>query len=127
MATFNIQNQAIKLVNYIFIITTKAPKKFRTDISSQLRNESLYMYKNLIKANNQAITNDNATKESIKKRRSFQQEIIEELPVIDGFLEIAYIGKVITFNQLKEASKLSSELYNSVDNWINSDLKRLNR
>lgn len=127
MAVFNVQNKAKDLVNYIFIITTKAPKKFRTDISTQLRNESLFMYKNLIKANNQAITNDYATKESINKRYRFQQEVIEELPVIDGFLEIAYIGKVITFDQLKYASKLTSELYNSVNKWIEGDLKRLNR
>lgn len=47
---FNIITKVENLVGYVFIITEKAPKKFRTDISSQLRIKAMYIQENIVRA-----------------------------------------------------------------------------
>ena len=127
MTKFNVQYKAEKLVLYIFLITLLSAKKFRTDMASQLRNKSLEMIENLVRGNSCAIDNEYATKESIKRRDRYQKELLMSIKVLNCFLDIAFMGKVITSAQLKYATKLSSELYDSVIAWINSDIRRLNK
>lgn len=122
---FNIITKVENLVGYVFIITEKAPKKFRTDISSQLRIKAMYIQENIVRANHYAIDKENATKESIQKRQLAQEEVLIALNVLDSFLTLAHSVNCITTKQLGYATKLSQELCDMVVNWVNSDKKRL--
>lgn len=122
---FNIITKVENLVGYVFIITEKAPKKFRTDISSQLRIKAMYIQENIVRANHYAIDKENATKESIQKRQLAQEEVLIALNVLDSFLMLAHSVNCITTKQLGYATKLSQELCDMVVNWVNSDKKRL--
>lgn len=122
---FNIITKVEKLVGYVFIITEKAPKKFRTDISSQLRIKVMQVQENIIRANHYAIDKENATPHSIKMRQLSQEEVLIDLNVLDSFLSLAHSVNAITTKQLAYATKLSQELTDMVVNWVNSDKKRI--
>lgn len=122
---FNIITKVESLVSYVFIITEKAPKKFRTDISSQLRIKAMYIQENIVRANHYAIDKEKATKESIRKRQLSQEEVLIALNVLDSFLSLAHSVNCITTKQLSYATKLSQELCDMVVNWIESDKKRI--
>lgn len=122
---FNIITKVESLVSYVFIITEKAPKKFRTDISSQLRIKAMQVQENIVRANHYAIDKEKATKESIRKRQLSQEEVLIALNVLDSFLSLAHSVNCITTKQLSYATKLSQELCDMVVNWIESDKKRI--
>ncbi len=121
---FNIITKVENLVSYVFIITEKAPKKFRTDISSQLRIKAMYVQENIIRANHYAIDKEKRTNESVKNRLLAQEEVLIALNVLDSFLTLANSVNCITTKQLAYATQLSQELKDMIDNWIASDKKR---
>ena len=122
---FNIITKVESLSGYIFVITEKAPKKFRTDISSQLRIKAMLIQDNIVRANHYAIDKGNATPHSIKERQHFQEEVLINLKVLDSFLSLAHSVNAITTKQLAYATKLSQELADMVVSWVSSDKKRI--
>lgn len=122
---FNIITKVEKLSAYIFVITEKAPKKFRTDISSQLRLKAMKVQEDIVRANYYAIDKEKATPHSIKNRQLSQEEVLINLNVLDSFLSLAHSVNAITTKQLAYATKLSQELADMVISWVSSDKKRI--
>ena len=118
MAKFNIINKAELVVNYVLVITDKAPKKLRCDIIPELRKNAFRIMEDIVRANCQDIT------VKYERRLEYQEDAIATIRVLEAFAESCYKQNYITTNQLAFLSKLTQELYDMIQNWIISDSKR---
>lgn len=118
MAKFNIINKAELVVNYVLVITDKAPKKLRCDIIPEMRKNAFRIMENIVRANCQDIT------VKYERRLEYQEDAIATIRVLEAFAESCYKQNYITTNQLAFLSKLTQELYDMIQNWITSDSKR---
>ncbi|MCM1160555.1 MAG: four helix bundle protein [Roseburia sp.] len=77
-----------KLIEYIFTVTEKSPKKFRFTITSKLQNEALSVMENLIRAN-EIFIKDKSQVEKYKKRLNYQEEAMINMKVLSYMAMIA--------------------------------------
>lgn len=118
MAKFNIINKVELVVNYVLVITDKAPKKLRCDIVPEMRKSAFRIMEDIVRANCQDI----ATKS--ERRLEYQEDALATIRVLEIFAESCYRQSYITEKQLGFLSKLTQELYDMIQNWIISDSKR---
>ena len=123
MAKFNILNKAEKVIDYIMIITDKAPRKLRIDIIPELRKVGLNIIKDIVYANYYVPCGDTA-QVLLKKRSEYQIDALINLDIVDVISEVCLKRNYITEHQFTYLSTLTYELRQMIKNWIDSDKKR---
>ncbi len=113
-----------KLIEYIFTITEKSPKKFRFTITARMQNASLSAMENLIRAN-EIYIKDNTQTEQYRKRLSYQQDAMVDCKVLGCLSVIAMEQECILPKQQEQIAKQLSECRKMLWAWMLSDKKRL--
>lgn len=113
-----------KLIEYIFTITEKSPKKFRFTIVSRLQDGSLSIIEHLIRANEIYIKDPSQT-ESYRKRLNYQREAMIDMKVLGYMAMIAREQECILPRQQEQIAQQLSECRKMLWAWMLSDKKRL--
>lgn len=113
-----------KLIEYIFTITEKSPKKFRFTLVSKLQNEVLSVMENLIRAN-EIFIKDRTQVEKYKKRLNYQEEAMVNLKVLGYMAMIAREQECILPKQYEQIAIQVAECRRMLWAWMLSDKKRL--
>lgn len=113
-----------KLIEYIFTITEKSPKKFRFTLVSKLQNEVLLVMENLIRAN-EIFIKDKEQVGQYKKRVSYQQEAMINLKLLGYMAMIAREQECILPKQYEQIAVQTAECRKMLWSWMLSDKKRL--
>lgn len=113
-----------KLIEYIFTITEKSPKKFRFTIIAHLQNKALNIMEYLIRAN-EIYVKDNTHTESCRRRLGYQQETMAELKILGYLAMIAREQECILPKQQEQIAKQISECRKMLWAWMQSDKRRL--
>lgn len=108
MASFNIINSCEDLVDYVFTITDKSPKKLRLDIIPKLREYSFDIMENVIIANNF----ERGSEVRIEKQKS----AIIKLRVLEATSEICKNKNYITKHQFETLTSKTFALSNQINN-----------
>lgn len=124
MAKFNIINKAEALVEYIYTITEKSPKKIRTDLVSKLRNLSIDIIEKLVRTNAIPINDPVQPDEALRRLRQ-QRDLIVDIQVLETVLEIAKKRGYITNHQFEHCTKITFEFREMVSRWNESDSLRI--
>ena len=110
MAVFT---DAKKLSEYIFVITEKAPKKYRWSIVTRLQDTSIYVIELLYRANF----------EQDDLRLNYQKDASVQLRLIDHYAEMAYKLQAISFKQMHHIIKLVVQARKLLNGWVKSTKK----
>lgn len=113
-----------KLIEYIFTITEKSPKKFRFTIVSHLQNEALKIIENLIRAN-EIYIKDKTQTEDYRRRLRYQQEAMVDIKLLGYMAMIAREQECILPKQQEQIALQLSECRKMLWAWMLSDKKRL--
>lgn len=113
-----------KLIEYIFTVTEKSPKKFRFTIIAHLQNRALNIIEYLIRAN-EIYVKDNTYAESYRRRLGYQQEAMAELKILGYLAMIAREQECILPKQQEQIAKQLNECRKMLWAWMQSDKKRL--
>lgn len=113
-----------KLIEYIFTITEKSPKKFRFTLTSRLQNEALNIIENLIRAN-EIYVKDKSQIEDYRKRLMYQQEAMVDIKMLGYMSVIAREQECILPKQQEQIALQLSECRKMLWAWMLSDKKRL--
>lgn len=124
MARFNIINKAEALVEYIYTITEKSPKKIRTDLVSKLRNLSIDIIEKLVRTNAIPINDPLQPDEALRRLRQ-QRDLIVDIQVLETMLEIAKKRGYITNHQFEYSTKITFEFREMLSRWNESDSLRI--
>ena len=126
MAKFNIINKAEKVVDYVFTITEKSPKKLRCDLVPELRKIAFRIMETIIRANNFALNEETPPRDKVR-RADLQKDCLASIRVLDATAEICNGGtrNYITKHQLEVLTKLTQELFDMVTKWMLSDKTRV--
>lgn len=124
MARFNIINKAEALVEYIYTITEKSPKKIRTDLVSKLRNLSIDIIEKLVRTNAISINDPLQPDEALRRLRQ-QRDLIIDIQVLETMLEIAKKRGYITNHQFEYSTKITFEFREMLSRWNESDSLRI--
>lgn len=119
---FNILVKAEKIAEYVFFITNKMPKKCRSDIIQTLRNEATSLMEMIVRANSVQIDEKHLV---LTQRRKYQEEAIIHTKLINNYATICVKMNYITNKQEEYLTTLTYEMYNMLNNWIDSDLARV--
>lgn len=110
------------LVNYIFQVTEKSPKKFRFTFVNRLHNWGLDVIENLYRAND--IDMRQISDEKLARRRNFQNEAMTDLKLLEYMALLALENECITFHQYEFMAKSGGNCMILLANWIDSDERR---
>lgn len=113
-----------KLVEYIFTITEKSPKKFRHTLVSRLQNGALRILESLIRAN-EVYVKDKAQTGNYQKRLGYQEEALIDMKVLGYMAMIAREQECILPKQHEQIALQLSECRKMLWAWMISDKKRL--
>lgn len=113
-----------KLIEYIFTVTEKSPKKFRFTIITKLHNEVLAVMENLIRAN-EIFVADKSQVERYRKRYNYQEEAMINLKVLGYMAMIAREQECILPKQYEQIALQVTECRRMLWAWMQSDKKRL--
>ena len=105
---FNIQNNARKLLNQIYLSTESSPKKYKFEMVQELKLCGMQILKNIIWANQ----NDRKNIE----RQMHQQEAINYLIYFSELLIVCKDHKCLTEHQFNFIIEISSALKESIEN-----------
>lgn len=120
----NILIKCRKLLEYIFIITEKSPKKFRFTLISRLQNGALSIMEHLIRAN-EVYVKDKTQENSYRKRLGYQEEAMIDIKVLGYMAMIAREQECILPRQQEQIAAQLSECRKMLWAWMLSDKKRL--
>lgn len=113
-----------KLIEYIFTVTEKSPKKFRFTIVSRLQNDALLAMEHLIRAN-EVYIKDKSQTGLYKKRLGYQEEAMIDMKVLGYMAMIAREQECILPRQQEQIALQLSECRKMLWAWMLSDKKRL--
>ncbi len=113
-----------KLIEYIFTVTEKSPKKFRYTIVNRLQNGSLQIMEHLIRAN-EIYVKDNTQVNHYQKRLGYQQEAMVDIKVLGYMAMIAKEQECILPRQYEQIASQLYECKRMLGAWMISDKKRL--
>lgn len=113
-----------KLIEYIFTITEKSPKKFRFTLISRLQNEALSIIENLIRAN-EIYIKDKTQTEDYRRRLRYQKEAMVDIKMLGYMSVIAREQECILPKQQEQIALQLSECRKMLWAWMLSDKKRL--
>ena len=111
------------LVSYIFQITQNAQKKYRASFVNRLQNLGLACLQNLIEANFLLV--DKTKVDEFNQRQKLQKQTLYSLKMLEYFAMIAFENGALTAKQCKQIALLGNEARITLQNWINSDKKRI--
>ena len=123
-AKFNIIVTAENIIDYVFSITDRMPKKTRCDILVEIRRASLKALESVIRANNVRIDKTAIDAELVKTRSAQQNEAKITTMVLMSLISVAHKQKYITTDQCRNATSLCDKLLSSIFNWQKSDIER---
>ena len=106
-----------KLIEYIFIITEKSPKKYRFTLVDRMYNLSIDALYCLYKANNIKLGDNN--------RLEQQENARVNLQMLDAVTNISYEAKCVTFSQYSHIGEYINECLTLLSKWIKSDENRV--
>ena len=109
------------LIEYVFGISEKSPKKFRLNLTNRIINLSLEVLEMLVMATETMLT---LSENERQKRRNFQHDALAKLRILDALALVAVEQGCILPKQYENLTKLISECINLTGAWINSDRKR---
>lgn len=113
-----------KLIEYIFTITEKSPKKFRFMLIARLQNEALSIIENLIRAN-EIYIKDKTQVEDYRRRLGYQKEAMVDIKMLGYMSVIAREQECILPKQQEQIALQLSECRKMLWAWMLSDKKRL--
>lgn len=113
-----------KLIEYIFTVTEKSPKKFRFTIVSRLQNSALLAMEHLIRAN-EVYIKDKTQTGLYKKRLGYQEEAMIDMKVLGYMAMIAREQECILPRHQEQIALQLSECRKMLWAWMLSDKKRL--
>lgn len=113
-----------KLIEYIFTITEKSPKKFRFTLIARLQNEALSIIENLIRAN-EIYIKDKTQVEDYRRRLGYQKEAMVDIKMLGYMSVIAREQECILPKQQEQIALQLSECRKMLWAWMLSDKKRL--
>ncbi len=117
---FNIITRTENLIDYIYLITEKSPRRTWTDIIPMLRTKTLSLIEYVHFANDCSLELDDER----KSRDNYQRNILNTLKTINSILEIAKKRKYINKDQFNVATEKVFKLMVSIFKWKNSDAFR---
>ena len=110
------------LVNYIFKITDKSPKKFRFTFVNRLHNICLDIIEGIFRANEIDLrTYDEG---NFAQRNSLQRQALTNLKLLEFVSLMACENECITFHQYEFIAKSGAGCMILLGNWIESDQRR---
>lgn len=118
---FNIVTRTENLIDYIYLITEKSPRRTWTDIIPMLRTRTLSLIEYVHFTNDCSLDLDDER----KSRDNYQRKILNTLKTINSILEIVKKRKYINKDQFKVATEKVSKLMVSILKWKNSDALRI--
>lgn len=118
--------KAKDLVNYIFTITEKSPKKYRFTFISRLQNTALNIVEYIYRAN-MVFVKDGSDERRISVRKQYQKEAYVNLKVIDYMALMAREQGCILPKQYEQISMRAAEVTSLLIGWGKSDVNRYNR
>lgn len=110
---FNIQNNARKLLDQIYLSTESSPKKYKFEMVQELKLCGMQVLKNIIWANQKDRTDSD--------RLKHQKEAINYLIYFNELLIVCKSHKCLTEHQFEFIIDMSASLKDSIENWIESD------
>ncbi len=110
------------LVNYIFKITDKSPKKFRFTFVNRMHNLCLDIVEDLFKANE--IDLRVLDEEKFAQRRFLQKDAMTKLKLLEYICLLACENECITFHQYEFIAKSGAGCLILLGNWLESDERR---
>ncbi len=103
-----------KLTDYVFVMTEKAPAKYRWSIVDRIRNTSIEVVENLYRANF----------ERGEERLKYQKEAGVQLHLLNYFAGMLYDKKAISFKRLSHFTFLLTEARKLLAGWTKSTNKQ---
>ena len=110
------------LVNYIFKITDKSPKKFRFTFVNRMHNLCLDIVEKIFKANEVDMRSFDEGKFEVRK--TLQKEAMTGLKLLEYIALLACENECITFHQYEFIAKSGAGCMILLGNWIESDERR---
>ena len=107
-----------RLIEYIFLITEKSPKKYRYSFITKIHGLLIEIIELLYEANSVELGN--------VERLNKQEKIKVKFMILDYICDIAQKEKCILFNQYENITKYINLCMKLLNSWILSDKKRLN-
>ena len=105
-----------RLIDYVFVITEKSPKKFRYSLVSKIHNLLLDIIELLYEANNIYVGNINRLNKQEKAKVKFM--------LLDYICDLSAREKCILFSQYENISKYINNCMKLLNGWIRSDSLR---
>ncbi|MBO5021859.1 MAG: four helix bundle protein [Clostridia bacterium] len=110
------------LVNYIFKITDKSPKKFRFTFVNRMHNLCLDIVEKIFKANEVDMRVYDEDKFAL--RQNLQKDAMTGLKLLEYIALLACENECITFHQYEFIAKSGAGCMILLGNWIESDERR---
>ena len=105
-----------RLIDYVFLVTEKSPKKFRYSFVNKIHNLLMEIIELLYIANSIDVMNID--------RLSKQKDVIVKFEILDYICELSMRQKCLLFNQYENISNYINLCMKYLNGWINSDIKR---
>ncbi len=121
---FEVITKSRILIEYIFTVTEKSPKKFRFTIISRMHNIALDIMENLIRANEIYIKDKEQTAD-YRRRFYYQKEALIAIKLLGYISMIAREQECILPKQYEQIALQLSECRKMLGAWVLSDRKRL--
>lgn len=104
-----------KLIEYVFCISEKSPKKFRLNLTNRIINLSLEVLEMLVMANETMLT---MSENERLRRRNFQHDALAKLRILDALAFHIY---------MTETGKIIKKLRNSSKKRFKNRMKKMNK
>ncbi len=106
-----------RLIDYIFVITEKSPKKYRYSFITKIHSLFMEIIELLYEAN--SITLGEV------ERFNKQKKAVLKLQLLDYLCDLATREKCLLFSQYENITKYINTCMKLLNSWINSDLNRI--
>ena len=106
-----------RLIDYVFVISEKSPKKYRYSFLSKIHNLLFDIIELLYEANSIRLGND--------ERLNKQKLVKIKLEIVDYLCDLGTREKCFLFSQYENISKYICECMKLLNGWIDSDNKRI--
>lgn len=105
-----------RLIDYVFLVTEKSPKKFRYSFVNKIHNLLIEIIELLYEANSIDVMD--------VLRLSKQESALVKFQILDYLCELATREKCLLFHQYENISNYLNSCMKYLNGWINSDKKK---
>lgn len=106
-----------RLIDYVFVVTQKSPKKYRYSFVTKIHNILLDIIELLYVANSIVLGDNN--------RLNKQKEAIVKFQLLDYMCDLAHKEKCLLFSQYENISKYINSCLKLLNAWIARDQTRI--